>query len=851
MADKIKVRDVGLREIYDSYMGILRISPNEEMEDDITEQLLDGTEIQLSDSDGNALSLTFVGKSKETVIKLNKDTSKLVNFISIVSKVKDVLFACKSANIRSTLYLGRKKEDNTNSNLLVVSQEYKSDAGRKDILLYPIDSPYNKLYWNDKSRPVDERIELEYSDDNDAILEEKLLEHDPDWYNNPYKIKDYVKVNGKPVYVTNNNDELIPVLYNKCCVLGNRVNATGKLTDFLRGEYVQSTYYRYDHLYTYPDIRSESILSSQSFITRLSYFDVDKIIWEGIDEVAKGKIRHTSAGRYEELGANADTNLKNDLFHIKRNDDTDFSIALDPRTGMRALRAYSLVDTAPLLGTSVTPGIIMYNAMPMKKFAYNALRQIKANYEKNYITTQQFKNNPNVINIQTFSNKGIDLTRATTGEKTSAIKLVKNFVLCNGATIAGTEYGNHPHLDSKNERLAQIMPVNGKGDDYTIYSLITKTINLLDFNTTSNRYLRGQMWYFVNEDEFTKKGDDDESEPVTCIKSGEGGLQPGDYGNVKQGDNEHKIEVIRMDTADNPYSTRKNFGTSMMPYMVNYDSRIQRKSHRHYMFSSKEGTSPAEQYTYTGNIPVMRRGIFGSRFKTRYGTSKAKNVISGQAVCRHNVENWTGWMRGDRDINYYEPIPWYVFAKNLPSDDSRNLKDATLSKLNGLGLKYSPYNNREKDFEDLTIRINNEREAMKPISRWGGSTGMRHENGYTVRRGHNHKGEKHKTKYLYSYDIVGGYQIGGVIHEIGDVWANDENSSKRYIEVGLSSGPYNDRKNLGNENGNTLIKDKAGEELGDETEFRKIVSIGGSDNIKLYNNTPNPASISLLPLLRI
>lgn len=39
MAGKIKIRDVGLREIYDSYMGILRISPDEEYNDDISKTL--------------------------------------------------------------------------------------------------------------------------------------------------------------------------------------------------------------------------------------------------------------------------------------------------------------------------------------------------------------------------------------------------------------------------------------------------------------------------------------------------------------------------------------------------------------------------------------------------------------------------------------------------------------------------------------------------------------------------------------------------------------------------------------------------------------------------------------------
>lgn len=77
MADKIKIRDVGLREIYDSYMGILRISPDKDMNDDITDALLAGTEVELSDSDGNPLSLTFIGKKSVTsVLPLDESGEK-------------------------------------------------------------------------------------------------------------------------------------------------------------------------------------------------------------------------------------------------------------------------------------------------------------------------------------------------------------------------------------------------------------------------------------------------------------------------------------------------------------------------------------------------------------------------------------------------------------------------------------------------------------------------------------------------------------------------------------------------------------------------------------------------------
>lgn len=557
MADKIKIRDVGLREIYDSYMGILRISPDEAYNDDITETLIRGTDIQISDSDGNGLSLILAGKSKVTKIKPG---DMEVNFVSVVSKIKDVLFACNSANIRSTLYLGRPAGDNEGSNIVSVSEIDDLHKGTADVLLYPIDSPHNNNYWNNLGKKV-AHVELDNfpGDDYDEKLENFLFNQPPNFYSN---LEDYfVKINGKTVYITNVNDQLIPVLYNKSCVLGNRKDATGKLSAELKRKYISNTDYGYGSFSAYKNIRVDS-----SYITRLSYFDVDKMIWEGVGEVTSGNIRHNAIGRYEELGASANVNLKTNLFHIDPQNHEDYSIVSSENN----VRAYSFIDTAPLLATNVEPGLIIYNAMPMKKFAYSALRQIACNLRQGLSVS-----NVNATNVNgKFKNM---LTPAATGEKTNSIRLVKNFALCDGQQINGTNFNNHPHLDFKNDLLSDLM--KGSPKNSTIYSCITKTLNLLDWHTVSGRFLRGQMWTPYSN----TATDPDTEEPVTKI------VNETTYNDIIPGDSGCKIEVIGLNESFNPYAVRKNFTDCDKPFMINYDSRICRYTHNHFMFSSMNG----------------------------------------------------------------------------------------------------------------------------------------------------------------------------------------------------------------------------------------------------------------------
>jgi hypothetical protein len=100
MADRYNVRNVAQKEVYDSYMGILRISPNlvyDVDEDDATDMLHTLADfrneynskyendsdreikVQVSDSDGNMLPIYFIPRAFETEVTI-RDKGNIVSY---------------------------------------------------------------------------------------------------------------------------------------------------------------------------------------------------------------------------------------------------------------------------------------------------------------------------------------------------------------------------------------------------------------------------------------------------------------------------------------------------------------------------------------------------------------------------------------------------------------------------------------------------------------------------------------------------------------------------------------------------------------------------------------------------
>ena len=99
-----EIRNVAEKEIYDSYMGIMRISPNPSNISNSNSRLIDDptellnsivnakkgtqTEITLSDSDGNVLPIIFIPKAKNTTVMI-EGVEKTIPLINIVTKIDD------------------------------------------------------------------------------------------------------------------------------------------------------------------------------------------------------------------------------------------------------------------------------------------------------------------------------------------------------------------------------------------------------------------------------------------------------------------------------------------------------------------------------------------------------------------------------------------------------------------------------------------------------------------------------------------------------------------------------------------------------------------------------------------
>jgi hypothetical protein len=129
MADRYNVRNVAQKEVYDSYMGILRISPNlvyDVDEDDATEMLHTLADfrneynsiyendsdreikVQVSDSDGNMLPIYFIPRAFETEVTIRDKgniVSSIENIINICTWTDNYVYVTKNVDIRSTLLL--------------------------------------------------------------------------------------------------------------------------------------------------------------------------------------------------------------------------------------------------------------------------------------------------------------------------------------------------------------------------------------------------------------------------------------------------------------------------------------------------------------------------------------------------------------------------------------------------------------------------------------------------------------------------------------------------------------------------------------------------------------------------
>lgn len=330
------VRNVAQKEIYDSYMGILRISPNLDsngkMVDDPTNFLttIGCQDIQLSSSNGDPLPVHFVPYvfstpnvltiSEGNMIRETKDIVNVSTDTTITNYASGNTYVSNEFIARSTIQLLDSSETSKKKSKIAIAYgcsntDDNEKADCEGILLYPIESPNDSTYFNNKNG-------LGLFDPNNSKprteqVEESLLKKSQQWYNttinndvyclnetdehyneiNPTKAGKNVQshrviANNQFVNQFNDDNEEVPVLYTRDYILGHYEGHSQKTNKDNRN--AMKTHYLPSDSQIYEAEETDNV-------TKLSWVRFDNLVWECLDEVLSGKIRHTN-GRYDNLG---------------------------------------------------------------------------------------------------------------------------------------------------------------------------------------------------------------------------------------------------------------------------------------------------------------------------------------------------------------------------------------------------------------------------------------------------------------------------------------------------------------------------------------------------------------------
>lgn len=418
MAERYNIRNVAQRQIYDSYMGILRISPNllngNQLEDDPTELLNDTSNekgVILSDSDGNELPITFI--PKEFNGKINLQT-----------KVNGDIFASKTIKIKNTLKV--------NGNLTIYSgiKNTRSLENNSGKLIYPRNTPFDESYFNTKDKYnfyTNSNGHFNKEIPRKQLVEKELLNKSKNWYDTEIDTNKIVSIDGS--IVTTSNDgvrtsneegEQIPVLYTNDYILGHKEGG---------------------------NIRKKFPNSNDEIIeTSLEWIRIDKLVWDCLREILDGAVRHSdeiALGRYKGLGVKCNESLV----------DTIFNVYSQTNKGGK-----KLTDKAPILGTSIPRGLIMYHSMNFNRYMFHCCRQIQRN-RKTYGTLTTEPNIWKQLRLYSTSSQQPKISPCVAHTNGFIHSLCKDFVLCNGLTV---QFNNFPNLNITNMSLFDF-DTNDKG----------------------------------------------------------------------------------------------------------------------------------------------------------------------------------------------------------------------------------------------------------------------------------------------------------------------------------------------------------------------------------------------------
>lgn len=494
----INLRNVAGQEINQSYCGILRITPYEIDDvkfDDPTPLLYNiGKPLDLSDSDGNYLNITFTPEIFPTEIINEENKSEVVNLINIRQNIEK-LFCTNSLNIKQTLYISTEKGK---APLQIIN-----DNG---VLLFPIETPeddnyinYNNiLNFNLQTNPSDKQIKKAFDD---------IPANSPIYTEGTEYEKYHVKINGKKIYRFKPKSEIdetdvnamVPEIYHHDYILGQCAGHTYKTSNM-------ETVSKFTSI-------NDSVDKDLNYVTELSFIEVEKIIWSLLSGSVGGSYRSFD-GRYKQLfpigqyssSMGTENNLWKELF--VGSNVTDDEILED-----------KIRNNAPLVGLPVQPGLIMYNAIPFRRFLFHTLRRDQNLYNSDYVTSAKIKKLEPVEGEDTRPAEILS-TMITVPEIMPSLfmhNLTSEYVLCNGKRI---KEGNETDYPSINKRSTAWSTWEGDSSIIkTTYDAISKSMNinengvirtprLFELNQYASRFLRGLNWQrcakfsqFINEPE--------------------------------------------------------------------------------------------------------------------------------------------------------------------------------------------------------------------------------------------------------------------------------------------------------------------------------------------------------------
>ena len=216
------------------------------------------------------------------------------SIINICTETDAELFISQALTAKSTISLTNENGES----IFAIASGCDSTSGvngvssPSGILIYPSESPNDSNYFNYLNKldipnldSAEDKVQTtdDYLYNYETPKDDKITNF---WDTIPDTEK--VKVNGKYVTRQNYNNKEIPVLYDRDYILGHYEGHALSSSD--------SVSRKKDWL---GDTRAANTTSAQT--TKLSWIRFDKLVWDLINEIANGKVRH-SKGRYSNLG---------------------------------------------------------------------------------------------------------------------------------------------------------------------------------------------------------------------------------------------------------------------------------------------------------------------------------------------------------------------------------------------------------------------------------------------------------------------------------------------------------------------------------------------------------------------